>query len=81
MPRALIELLGIARDISAYSYADALTVYLEEDEDWPLFEDAAMTFDLTYLVEECASDAASLVRLFPRYSPPVSAAAPLAPPR
>lgn len=64
---AHLEQLGIAADISPYSYRDGDTVYLEEDCDEPLFLDAAMAagWDIRFETVEYA-DLAPL-RELPRY--------------
>ena len=40
VPRGLLDTLGIAGDISAYSYINGTTAYLEEDCDFSLFVQA-----------------------------------------
>jgi hypothetical protein len=68
VPRALIEELGIARHISVYSYEGPdCTVYLEEDDDAPVFIAAAMDagWDLHFTIQE--TDEPSPIRRLPRY--------------
>lgn len=68
VPRSLITQLGIINLISSFSYADAHTIFLEEDEDMPLFMQAAENAGLDYRVELCGSDEPSMVRELPLFS-------------
>lgn len=68
-PRALVDTLGIAASISVYSYeaADG-TLFLEEDSDAPLFEDAALAAGFLIEYDAVICDQLSPLRQLPRYS-------------
>jgi len=74
VPREDIDALGIADQISAYSYAMAAThkragmVYLEEDCDASLFLDAAKAAGWTIQIVEKYTDTDSPIRNMKRYS-------------
>lgn len=69
VPRALVDTLGIAASISVYSYeaADG-TLFLEEDCDAPLFEEAALAAGLLIEYDEVICDHLSPIRQLPHYS-------------
>lgn len=70
VPRDLIARLGLAERVSSCSYADDFNVYLEEDDDMPLFEKAAVSSAIDYFVEELHSNELSVVRTMRRYRAP-----------
>lgn len=74
VPREDIDALGLADQISAYSYAMAAThkragmVYLEEDYDANLYLDAAKAAGYTLQIVEKYTDTDSPVRNMSRYT-------------
>jgi hypothetical protein len=74
VPREDIDALGLADQISAYSYAMASThkragmVYLEEDCDASLYLDAAKAAGYTLQIVEKYTDTDSPIRNMSRYT-------------
>jgi len=74
VPREDIDALGLADQISAYSYAMASThkragmVYLEEDCDASLYLDAAKAAGYTLQIVEKYTDTDSPIRNMARYT-------------
>jgi hypothetical protein len=74
VPREDIDALGLANQISAYSYAMASThkragmVYLEEDCDASLYLDAAKAANWTIQIVEKYTDTDSHIRNMARYT-------------
>lgn len=56
VPTPIVEWLGIKSQISSYSYFDNSTVYLEEDCDATLFDNAMKAKGLNYKTESIYHD-------------------------
>jgi hypothetical protein len=67
VPHRPLQQLGVAHRISPYSYADADTAYLEEDEDQHIFLDAAEAASWHVEFESSYVDGFSPIRGLPRY--------------
>jgi hypothetical protein len=67
VPHSLIHDLGIAKDISSYSYQDDKCAYLEEDCDLALFLDKAKDKGLNITFRERHFDHDCAIRNYPRY--------------
>ena len=81
VPMELLHTLGIAHEISRYSYHsnDGKTAYLEEDCDYSRFVAAAKVRDIRYSIEEKHSERDSFVRNLPSYQPPRAPEGPAVP--
>jgi len=66
-----LKMLGIANDISPYSYVKGKTAYLEEDCDAVRFIEAAKTKGITVEICEGAHRDPSPIRYFKSYAPEV----------
>lgn len=75
IPRADLDALDIAHQISAYSFERADRVYLEEDCDAALYMDAAKAKGWTLNMTESFAPDNSPIRDFPRYQHRVTPAA------
>ena len=67
VPHSLIHDLGIAKDISPYSYKDIDCAYLEEDCDLGIFLDKAKERGLNITFRERHFDHDCAIRNYPRY--------------
>ena len=67
VPHAIIEKLGIACDISRYSYSDSRMVYLEEDCDAPLFLRACERDGVAYTYRRVHMNGDSWIRSLAQY--------------
>jgi hypothetical protein len=65
--RSLIENLGIAGDISSYSYQRGEYVYLEEDRDLPMFATTLRTTGATVKFREHFTNKSCKIRSYDRY--------------
>ncbi len=76
VPRADLDTLDIAHQVSRYSYERANRVYLEEDHDAGLYLEAAKAAGwILTMAEKNEPRNDSPVRDFPRYQPRVTPAA------
>lgn len=67
VPRSLIETLGIAGDITGYSYQRGDYVYLEEDCDLSLFASTMRATGHIVKYREHHTDKSSKIRSYERY--------------
>jgi hypothetical protein len=67
VPTVLLDVLGLAQRISAYSYRSGDTVFLEEDCDAVLFHEAATEAGWDIIEVRVAHDGWADLRQFPRY--------------
>jgi len=65
--RSMLHSLGVAHEISAWSYSRNDYVYLEEDADLPLFVNALERTGCKAIFKEKHSDKDSAVRSYKRY--------------
>lgn len=63
----LIDCLGIADKISAFSYQDGPTVWLEEDCDAPLYLRALSRAGIAYRITETHTRGDAWIRRLPRF--------------
>ncbi len=70
VPLAIMESLGIASDITGYSYVKDGMIYLEEDSDFSTFMAAARKKKIKVTIEEVYQDP-SPIRGYRRYQLPV----------
>lgn len=67
-PLSLVKSLGIAEDISTYSYVRNAHVYLEEDRDASIFFKALKEKNVEVKVKECNTDKRSKIRSYGSYN-------------
>ena len=66
--RELIDALGLAKQITAYSYQRGQTVYLEEDCDAPLFINTLRERGETVVLRSAHTDRNSHIRGYARFA-------------
>jgi hypothetical protein len=66
--RSMLHSLGVAHEISAWSYSRNDYVYLEEDADLPLFVNALERTGCKAIFKEKHSDKDSAIRLYDWYA-------------
>jgi hypothetical protein len=70
VPKQLLADIGIADDISPYSYEAGENAYLEEDGDMTMFEDTMRVHGIDIKVHEHSTNRESRIRTYNAYKRP-----------